>query len=78
MRHWRLATSGGDRASVEVLIGYFEAGFLQYGDLAETLQVMYLARAEMKSEHGYKYIQYLKETGRYNEDYDIYGVGRTL
>jgi hypothetical protein len=71
MQHWRLSASGGDRASVEVLIGYFEAGFIQHGDLAETLQAMYLARAELRSDHRDQYIKHLKKTGEYRAEYDM-------
>ena len=68
MRHWRLSASGGSKASMGALIGCFEHGLLQHKDLAETLQVFYRARAEMKSEDRDQYISYLKETGEY-EDY---------
>ena len=70
MRHWRLAASGGYKKSMKTLIRCFEDGFLYHGDLAETLQAMYLARAEMKSEDRDKYIAHLKRTGKYKEEYD--------
>ena len=41
-----------------------------HGDLAETLQAMYRARAEMKSEDRDQYIEYLKRTGEYEAEYD--------
>ena len=51
------------------LIIYFEDGLLRHGDLAETLQVMYLASAEMKSEYRDKYIEHLKKTGEYKPEF---------
>ena len=71
MRHWRLSASGGSRKSITNLIAYFEDGLLHHGDLAETLQAMYLARAEMKSEDRDQYIKYLKGTGEYKAEYDL-------
>ena len=68
MRHWRLSAAGGSRKSMENLIVCFENGLLQHGDLAETLQVFYRARAEMKSEDRDKFIAYLKMTGAYEEN----------
>ena len=68
MRHWRLSASGGRRKSIDALICSFEGGFLHHGDLAETLQAMYRARAEMKSDERSEVIALLKENG---EDYDI-------
>ena len=47
----------------------FEKGLLHHADLAETLRAFYLARAEMKSEHRDQYIKYLKNTGKYKEEY---------
>jgi hypothetical protein len=70
MRHWRLAASGGFRGSMEALIECFEDGMLHHGDLAETLQAMYFARAEMRSEDRHQYIQFLKRTGGYKEEYN--------
>ena len=70
MRHLRLAASGGYRPSMETLIGLFGIGLLQHGDLAETLQAMYAARAEMKSDDRDEYIKYLKMTGEYEAEYD--------
>jgi len=53
------------------LIAFFERGLLYHNDLAETLQALYLARAELKSEDRDKHIEYLKKTGRYINGYDI-------
>jgi TPR repeat protein len=68
MGHWRLSASGGLKWSMDNLIYFFERGLLHHGDLAETLQAFYLARAEMKSEDRDQYIQHLKMTEKY-EDY---------
>jgi len=66
MRYLLLSASGGRRSSMEALImDYFEKGLLHHADLAETLQVMYRARADLKSEDRDKYIEYLKLTGEY-------------
>jgi len=70
MRHWRLAASGGFKPSVGGLFACFEKGLLRHGDLAETLQAMYRARAEMKSADRDAYIEYLKRTGEYKKEYD--------
>ena len=70
MGHWRLSASEGERFSMESLIICFGNGLLHHGDLAETLQAMYLARAEMKSEDRDQYIAYLKKTGEYREEYE--------
>ena len=67
MRHWRLSASGGFRGSMNSLITCFEDGLLHHGDLAETLQAMYLARSEMKSEDRDEYIRHLKRIGKYEE-----------
>ena len=67
MRHMRLSASGGYRPSTEALIKYFEFGFFRHDDLAETLQAMYCARVEMRSENRDKYIEHLKRTGEYEE-----------
>jgi TPR repeat protein len=69
MRHWRSSASGGMRGSMEGLIMYFEGGLLRHGDLAVTLQAMYLARAEMKSEDRDQFIEFLKMGGE-NVGYD--------
>ena len=69
MRHARLSASGGLKESIHDLIGCFEKGLLHHADLAETLRAFYLARAEMKSEHRDQYIKYLKNTGKYKEEY---------
>ena len=69
MHHWRLSASGGFRFSIDSLIGCFERGWLRHSDLAETLQVMYRARAEMKSENRDQYIMNLKMTGQYKAEY---------
>jgi len=70
MRNLRLAASGGYAPSMKTLIGCFENGLLQHGDLAETLQAKYAARAEMKSDDRDEYIKYLKITGEYKAEYD--------
>ena len=70
MRHWRLSASAGHRSSMETLIECFEEGFLRRKDLAETLQAMYLARAELKSDDRDTFIAYLKRTGEYREEYE--------
>jgi hypothetical protein len=71
MRHWRLSASGGYRKSMVALLTVcFEIGLLHHNDLAETVQAMYLARAEMTSEDRSQYIEHLKRTGRYEAEYD--------
>jgi hypothetical protein len=70
IRHWRLSASGGLRLSMDNLIACFERGLLCHGDLAETLQVMYRSRAELKSDNRDQYIEYLKMTGEYDAEYD--------
>jgi TPR repeat protein len=70
MRHLRLSAAGGVRASMIILIARFEEGFLHHGDLAETLQAMYRARAEMWSKNRVQHIAYLKMTGEYKEEYE--------
>ena len=70
MRHFRLSASGGYRFAIKALIEIFDAGFFKHGDLVETLQVFYLARAELKSEDRDKYLAYLKTTGEYEAEYD--------
>ena len=67
MRHWRLSASGGFKLSIRALIERFEDGLLHHGDLAETLQSAYCARAEMKSNGRDLYIEYLKSIGEYEE-----------
>ena len=71
MRHLRLSASGGYKMSMETLILCFETGFLHHGDLAESIRAFYCARAEMKSKDRDQWVKYLKETGRYNEEYDM-------
>ena len=71
MRHLRLSASGGDRSSIETLITGFEAGMIHHGDLAETLQAMYRARAETTSGDRDKFIAYLKSNGQYEKEYDV-------
>jgi hypothetical protein len=73
INHWRMSASGGYKQSMGGLIVYFELAFFHHGDLAETLQSMYCARAEMKSEDRDQYIKYLKHTGeyRYEKEYDL-------
>ena len=71
MRHWRLAASGGYRISMDCLIGYFEFGLLNHGDLAETLQAMYRSGAEMRSGDRDAHIKLLKTSGEwYRRNYD--------
>ena len=70
MRHWRLSASGGYKRSMGALIAWFEDGLLHHGDLAETLQVFYFARAEMRSDDRDSYIEYLKMTGVYKVEYE--------
>ena len=70
MRHWRLSASGGYRKSMGALIECFEGGLLRHDDLAESVQAMYLARAEMKSEDRDQYIAHLKRTGEYEARFD--------
>jgi hypothetical protein len=70
MRHLRLSASGGHKPSMNILIACFELGLLHHGDLAEAVRAMYLARAEMRSEDRDKYIDYLKRTGEWEEQYD--------
>ena len=72
MRHWRLSASGGHRGSMDNLIECFENGDLHHSDLAETLQAMYLAKAELNSEGRDEYIKHLKKTGEYDKDYYEY------
>ena len=57
-------------SSMEILILCFEDGLLRHGDLAETLQAFYFARAEMRSDDRDSYIEYLKMTGVYKEEYE--------
>ena len=71
MRHWRLSASGGYRTSMENLIVSFQRGWLYHDDLAETLQAFYRSRAEMRSEDRAKFIEHLKKTGQYEEEYDL-------
>jgi len=70
MRHWRMSASGGYTPSMEALIKCFEVGLLYHGDLAETVQAFYLARAELWTEDRNQYIEYLKKTGKYKEAYN--------
>ena len=71
MRHWRLSASGGFTVSMCYVIECFEKSLLHHGDLAETLQAFYLARAELRSENRDQYIAYLKRTGEYEERFDL-------
>ena len=71
MCHWRLSASGGHRPSMEALVLCFEDGLLHHGDLAETLQAMYLAIDQMSSKDRDQYIQHLKKTGDYEKDPQI-------
>ena len=70
MRHLRLSAAGGSKESIHDLIEYFEVGLIHHGDLAETLQVFYRARSEMKSADRDEYIKYLKRTGLYQDYMD--------
>ena len=71
IRHWRLSASGGYRISMDTLIIVcFEKGWLRHADLAETLQAMYRARAELRSEDRDEYIAHLKWTGKYKAEYE--------
>ena len=71
MRHLRLSVSGGYRQSMEGLIAYFEIGLLHHADLAESLQAFYCARTEMKSTDRDQFIKFLKEIGKYEDEYDL-------
>jgi hypothetical protein len=71
MRHWRLSASGGYRLSMHNLIVCFHDGLLHHANLAKTLQAFYLARAEIKSEDRDKFIEYLKMTGEYEDEFDL-------
>jgi TPR repeat protein len=72
MRHWRLAASGGYRVSMNSLITVcFEDCLLHHADLAETLQVFYRCRDEMRSEDRNTFVETLKKTGMYDEEYDL-------
>lgn len=71
IRLWRLSASGGDKGSMNNLILFFEAGSLRHGDLAETLRVFYRSRGELQSEDRDKYIEHLKKTGEYKEEYNL-------
>ena len=64
MHHFRLSASGGLKISTECLLRCFEDGALRHGDLAETLQAFYRARAELKSTDRDKYISLLKKYGK--------------
>ena len=69
MGHLRLSASVGNRDSMEALISCFECCLLRHADLAETVQAFYLARAEMRSKDRDYYINHLKMTGKYKEEY---------
>jgi len=71
MRHWQLSASGGSITSTGILITCFEDGLLQHSDLAESLQAMYRSRNEMRSEDRDMFVEYLKMTGEYKEQYDF-------
>ena len=70
MRHWRLSAAGGGKLSMENLIICFEIGLLHHADLTETLQAFYRSRSELKSEDRDQYIKYLKEIGKYKDEYE--------
>ena len=69
MRQWRLSASRGYNKSTTYLIDCFEDGFLKHKDLAESLQSMYFARTEMRSENRNMYVEYLKRIGEYEAFY---------
>ena len=72
MRHWRLSAAGGLRKSVEALIECcFENGLLHHGVLSETVQTFYRAKSEMKSKNRDQHIEWMKRTGKYQEEYDM-------
>ena len=52
------------------LIADFECAFLQHGDLAETLQAMYLARADLNSNDRDMFVEHLKMIGIPEEEYN--------
>ena len=57
--------------SMQGLIAFFfENGLIHHRDLAETLQALYLARGEKRSEDRDQYINHLKMTGKYREEYE--------
>ena len=70
MRHFRLSASGRYRKPMNALIVCFEVGLLHHRDLFETIRVFYRSRGEMRSDDRDKYIEFMKETGRYEADYD--------
>ena len=71
MHHWRLSASGGFRPSMKgLIILCFADGLLHHGDLSETLQAFYRSIGEMKSGDRDQYIEHLKKTGEYKEEYD--------
>ena len=69
MRHLRLSASGGYKKSIEKLIICFEDGLLHHADLAETLQAMYFAKVEIRSDSRNQYIEHLKKTGQYEAEF---------
>ena len=71
MRHWRLSVSGGYKLSMEALVLCFEAGLLHHADLAESIRAFYRARVEMNSGDRDQWVKYLKETGKYDDAYDM-------
>ena len=71
MRHLRLSASGGFKPSMGALIGCFENGFLHHAVLAETLQVFYRSRDEMRSKERDLCVVQLKTTGEYEENMDL-------
>ena len=69
MHHWRLSASVGYGLSMKFLIEkYFENGLLRHGDLAETLQAFYRAKAEMKSDDRDEHIKHMKKKEEYEEE----------
>ena len=70
MCHWRICASAGFKSSIDYLIEDFESGLLRHEDLTKTLWSFYDARAEMKSEERDEFINHLKMTGEYEEQYD--------
>ena len=57
---------------MDSLILCFVTGLLHHGDLAESLQNMHRTRADMKSEDRAQYVEHLKMTGEWSEEYEDY------
>ena len=67
MLHFRLAASQGSKSSMSTLLDYFEGGLLHHGDLADTLQAFYVAKADRKSNDRDMFLRHLIMTGEYEE-----------